>query len=180
MRAALSARPATSEVALSAQDAERLRRYRAFQDFYDGKHFAAPRGRGARSGLVLNYARAIVDKGVSYLLGGGVGFAVEPEAEADAAERARAQRAEALLYRAEEEVARVVDRAWQEDDPGHLDRAAQAGGRIVLAGGLGPDNVREAIERTRPWAVDASSSLETEPGVKDHERIRAFVGAVRG
>src|SRR5437762_8446345 len=99
MRAALSARPATSEAALSAQDAERLRRYRAFQDFYDGKHFAAPRSRGARSALVLNYARAIVDKGVSYLLGGGVGFAVEPEAEADAAARARAQRAEALLYR---------------------------------------------------------------------------------
>src|SRR5436190_20897627 len=99
MRAALSARPATSEVALSAQDAERLRRYRAFQDFYDGKHFAAPRGRGARSALVLNYARAIVDKGVSYLLGGGIGFAVEPEVERDPAARERARRAEALLYR---------------------------------------------------------------------------------
>src|SRR5438552_4090652 len=97
MRAALSARLATSEAALSARDAERLRRYRSFQDFYDGKHFAATR-RG-RSALVLNYARAIVDKGVSYLLGGGVGFAVEPRAEADETARARAQRAEALLYR---------------------------------------------------------------------------------
>ena len=35
---------------------------------------------------------------------------------------------------------------------------------------LSPENVREAIERVQPWAVDASSSLETEPGVKDHER----------
>src|SRR5437763_5469384 len=98
MRAALSARLATSEATLSARDAERLRRYRAFQDFYDGTHFARPR-RG-RSALVLNYARAIVDKGVSYLLGGGIGFAVEPEVERDPAARERARRAEALRYRA--------------------------------------------------------------------------------
>ena len=49
----------------------------------------------------------------------------------------------------------------------------------MLAGGLSPENVREAIERVRPWAVDASSSLETAPGVKDHERIRAYVEAAR-
>jgi phosphoribosylanthranilate isomerase len=48
-----------------------------------------------------------------------------------------------------------------------------------LAGGLGPENVREAIEAVRPWAVDASSSLESEPGVKDHARVRAFVEAAR-
>ena len=45
----------------------------------------------------------------------------------------------------------------------------------MLAGGLGPENVRDAIARVQPWAVDASSSLEREPGVKDHERVRAFV-----
>jgi len=54
-----------------------------------------------------------------------------------------------------------------------------ADGRVVLAGGLSPENVREAIERVRPWAVDASSSLETEPGVKDHARVRAYVEAAR-
>ncbi|MBA2461339.1 MAG: N-(5'-phosphoribosyl)anthranilate isomerase, partial [Actinobacteria bacterium] len=59
------------------------------------------------------------------------------------------------------------------------DRAARAGGRVVLAGGLGSENVRAAIERVRPWAVDASSRLETAPGVKDHERVRAFVRAAR-
>jgi indole-3-glycerol phosphate synthase len=83
------------------------------------------------------------------------------------------------LLRRGREVARVVDRAWQEADPGHLDRARAAGGRIMLAGGLSAENVREAIERVRPWAVDASSSLETEPGVKDHDRIRAYVEAAR-
>jgi len=50
----------------------------------------------------------------------------------------------------------------------------------VLAGGLGPDNVRAAIETVNPWAVDAASRLESEPGIKDHARVRAFVEAARG
>ncbi len=50
----------------------------------------------------------------------------------------------------------------------------------MLAGGLGPDNVRAAIDAVRPWAVDAASRLEREPGVKDHGRVRAFVEAARG
>jgi phosphoribosylanthranilate isomerase len=50
---------------------------------------------------------------------------------------------------------------------------------VVLAGGLGPENVRTAIDAVRPWAVDASSRLEREPGIKDHERVRAFVAAAR-
>ena len=73
----------------------------------------------------------------------------------------------------------MIDRAWQEDDPGHLERARAAQGRVVLAGGLSPENVREAIELVRPWAVDASSSLETAAGVKDHARVRAYVEAAR-
>ena len=59
------------------------------------------------------------------------------------------------------------------------ERAADANGRVVLAGRLAADNVREAIERVRPWAVDASSRLETAPGVKDHDAVRAFVEAAR-
>jgi phosphoribosylanthranilate isomerase len=50
---------------------------------------------------------------------------------------------------------------------------------LVLAGGLDPDNVERAIEQVRPWAVDASSRLERAPGLKDHERVRRFVAAVR-
>jgi indole-3-glycerol phosphate synthase len=86
---------------------------------------------------------------------------------------------EGVLLRRGREVARVVDREWAEDDPGHLERARSAEGRIVLAGGLSADNVREAIEHVRPWAVDASSALETEPGIKDHARVRAYVEAAQ-
>jgi indole-3-glycerol phosphate synthase/phosphoribosylanthranilate isomerase len=83
-----------------------------------------------------------------------------------------------LLY-GEERVARVLDLPWREDDPAHLDRAAAAKERIMLAGRLGPENVRAAIERVRPWAVDATSALETAPGIKDHDRVRAYVEAAR-
>ena len=51
--------------------------------------------------------------------------------------------------------------------------------RIVLAGGLTPDNVAEAIDLVAPNVVDISSGVETSPGIKDHARLRAFVAAVR-
>jgi len=54
------------------------------------------------------------------------------------------------------------------------------GRRYVLAGGLGPDNVEEAVRRVAPWGVDASTGLESSPGVKDPERVRAFVERARG
>ena len=95
-------------------------------------------------------------------------------------ERENGHRArDGVLLRGDREVARVVDLPWQQADPTHLDRARAAEGRILLAGGLGPGNVREAIESVRPWAVDASSSLELEPGIKDHARVRAYVEAAR-
>jgi indole-3-glycerol phosphate synthase/phosphoribosylanthranilate isomerase/anthranilate synthase/indole-3-glycerol phosphate synthase/phosphoribosylanthranilate isomerase len=78
-----------------------------------------------------------------------------------------------------EPVAHVVDLPWQQDDPHHLERAAAVEGRVMLAGGLSPENVEAAIATVRPWAVDASSSLETAPGIKDPERVRAFVEAAR-
>ena len=60
-----------------------------------------------------------------------------------------------------------------------LERARAAEGRIMLAGGLGPENVRAAIDTVHPWAVDASSRLERSPGVKDHARVHAYVEAAR-
>jgi indole-3-glycerol phosphate synthase/phosphoribosylanthranilate isomerase len=86
---------------------------------------------------------------------------------------------DATLLRDGREVARVVDLPWQEDDTEHLERAAAVDGRVMLAGGLSPENVRAAIDAVRPWGVDASSSLETAPGIKDHARVRAFVEAAR-
>lgn len=45
---------------------------------------------------------------------------------------------------------------------------------IVLAGGLTPDNVREAVDRVRPYGVDVSSGVESRPGVKDHQQLARF------
>ena len=84
-----------------------------------------------------------------------------------------------FLLRGERRVARVLDLPWLEQDEGHWDRARAVDGRVMLAGGLGPENVAAAIEAVRPWAVDASRSLESAPGIKDHERVRAFVEAAR-
>jgi phosphoribosylanthranilate isomerase len=84
-----------------------------------------------------------------------------------------------VLLRDGEQVARVLDLPWEDEDPDHLERAQAARGRVMLAGRLGPDNVRAAIEAVRPWAVDAASKLELSPGVKDHDKVRAFVEAAR-
>ncbi len=86
---------------------------------------------------------------------------------------------DAVLLREGRQVAQVVDLPWGEDDSTHFERARATEGRVMLAGGLGPENVREAIAAVRPWAVDASSRLEREPGVKDHDRVRAYVEAAR-
>jgi phosphoribosylanthranilate isomerase len=51
--------------------------------------------------------------------------------------------------------------------------------RIILAGGLTPENVGEAIRLVRPYAVDVASGVEYSPGRKDHERVSRFVEAVR-
>jgi len=84
-----------------------------------------------------------------------------------------------VLLRESEPVATVLDLPWLSMDAHHWERAAQAEGRVMLAGGLGPENVRAAIDAVGPWCVDASRSLELAPGLKDHDRVRAFVDAVR-
>jgi indole-3-glycerol phosphate synthase / phosphoribosylanthranilate isomerase len=86
---------------------------------------------------------------------------------------------DAVLLRGAEQVGTVVDLPWGESDPGHLDRARTASGRVMLAGGLGPANVRAAIERVRPWAVDSARSTEQAPGIKDHAAMRDWVQAAR-
>ncbi len=51
---------------------------------------------------------------------------------------------------------------------------------ILVSGGLGPENVRDAVSFFEPWGVDASSSLESAPGKKDRDRVRRFVFAAKG
>jgi len=54
------------------------------------------------------------------------------------------------------------------------------GFRVFLAGGLTPDNVRDAVTVTRPFAVDVCRGVERAPGVKDHAALERFVAGVRG
>jgi indole-3-glycerol phosphate synthase/phosphoribosylanthranilate isomerase len=111
-----------------------------------------------------------------------VGEAGESVADLDqvhTVEAGKVRGRDAALLRDGEHVARVLDLPWEGTDPAHWERAAATEGRIVLAGRLGPENVREAIAAVRPWAVDASSSLESAPGIKDHDRVKAYVEAAR-
>jgi indole-3-glycerol phosphate synthase len=86
---------------------------------------------------------------------------------------------DAVLRRNGEPVGRVVDLPWESNDTTHLERAKATPGRVMLAGGLGPENVAAAIHAVRPWAVDSARSTETSPGIKDHEAVKRWVEAAR-
>jgi len=58
--------------------------------------------------------------------------------------------------------------------------AAGKYGPIILAGGLNPDNVRQAVERVKPYGVDVSSGVETAPGRKDPEKVQEFIRQAKG
>jgi phosphoribosylanthranilate isomerase len=60
-----------------------------------------------------------------------------------------------------------------------LAEGAPDGVRLLLAGGLNPDNVEQAIRKVRPWGVDAASGLEASPGRKDATKVRLFIARAK-
>ncbi len=111
--------------------------------------------------------------GIREAIGGGVFWLPVLHDSPDVVSRAAAAKWTALLLEAGGRGGRGIAPDWE--------RAADLAGRVqlVLAGGLDAENVAAAIRRVRPFAVDVSSSVESEPGVKDPERIRRFIEAVR-
>jgi len=65
------------------------------------------------------------------------------------------------------------NRLWE------LARGIRDYGPVILAGGLTPETVGQAIEVARPYAVDVSSGIEAEPGKKDNDKLRAFIAAAK-
>jgi phosphoribosylanthranilate isomerase len=59
-------------------------------------------------------------------------------------------------------------------------RRAKRYGEVILAGGLTPENVAQAIQEVRPWAIDVCSGVEAKPGKKDPARLRALMDEVEG
>ena len=57
----------------------------------------------------------------------------------------------------------------------NLVHPAKKYGAIILAGGLTPNNVRQAIHRVKPYGVDVCSGVEIQPGIKDHKKVKAFI-----
>src|SRR3569832_1299942 len=91
----------------------------------------------------------------------------------------------AAVARSYDDAAGILVDTYVEGVPGGTGRAcdwsrlpSNVSRPLILAGGLTPDNIAEAVVRVRPWAVDVSGGVEAAPGVKDAVRIAAFIGGV--
>jgi len=73
----------------------------------------------------------------------------------------------------------VIDGSWGQGKVGDWERVARLGRPYILSGGLSPENVYSAIERLRPAGVDVCSGVEKNPGCKDPEKLKRFLGEVK-
>ena len=93
-------------------------------------------------------------------------------ADADWAERAQAEYHDAAALLLDSHAAGEAGGTGRAFDWSRVPRLSRP---LVLAGGLTPDNVRAAVRRVRPWAVDVSSGVEDAPGVKNARKMQAFI-----
>jgi hypothetical protein len=86
--------------------------------------------------------------------------------------------AQATLPRYLVETPRIVSTMLEQDDWSLLGEVPE-GPRIILAGGLDPDNVANAVRKVQPWGVDVSSGVERSPGLKDPMKVKLFIERAR-
>lgn len=127
----------------------------------------------------LDIAQLHGSEGIDFMEHAGVdcwkAFRVRDDSVLPEADRFRAGGYEVLLDAHVEGSAGGTGRTFNWD----IAARAAGRGRILLAGGLTPGNIAEALERVRPFGVDVSSGVESRPGRKDAARVRAFVEEVR-
>ena len=104
-----------------------------------------------------------------------VAIAVPVAADGSLTEALPPERHTVLLDTSDARIAGGTGRTF----PWEAARVVAATRAVLLAGGLDASNVAVAVETVRPFGVDASSRLESSPGIKDPERVRSFVAAVR-
>lgn len=107
----------------------------------------------------------------------GVIKAVRVRGELDAAGVAGYKEARAILL--DTYSARRAGGTGQRFDPQVAAGLVREGWRVIVAGGLTPENVGDVVAAVRPYGVDVSSGVESAPGKKDHAKVAAFVAAVR-
>ncbi|MCJ7750618.1 MAG: phosphoribosylanthranilate isomerase, partial [Armatimonadetes bacterium] len=103
--------------------------------------------------------------------------AIRVGASLDEKSTGRYKRARAILL--DTYVAGQVGGTGRRFDPAVAARLVQEGWRVIVAGGLTPENVGDVVAAVRPYGVDVSTGVDAVPGRKDREKVAGFIAAVR-